>query len=250
MRKTLLAATIAIMAGPALASPCEIQTSHQETMQGIPTHLLTAIARVESGAWDPESRAVRAWPWTVTSSEGDVKYATKLEAIRAVRALRSRGVTNIDVGCMQINLKHHPDAFSNLALAFDPALNVAYGARLLKRHFRVSGDWRMAAALYHSSNPRIYGPYQIKVENAWQQARENSGLAWYTNDINEPRTYARNWVRVTPRAWTGYHYRAPRGIAVAPAYRYDPGRPWTPDREPGWSTGQSWHGYRGSGRFN
>ena len=32
-----------------------------------------------------------------------------------------RGVRLMDVGCMQVNLQMHPDAFPSLDAAFDPA---------------------------------------------------------------------------------------------------------------------------------
>ena len=50
----------------------------------------------------------------------------------AVRAMQANGVRSIDVGCGQINLMYHPDAFPNLELAFDPQANAAYAARFLK----------------------------------------------------------------------------------------------------------------------
>lgn len=91
MKRIILAAAVAIstagFGGYAVADTCENQTAYQERALGIPAHLLTAIARAESGRYDQATGQVRAWPWTVTSPEGDVKYATKWEAIDAVVAL-------------------------------------------------------------------------------------------------------------------------------------------------------------------
>ena len=76
----------------------------------------------ESGRWDAEAQASFAWPWTVTA-EGRGRYLpSKAEALAEVRQLRARGLTNIDVGCMQVNLFYHPDAFDDLNQAFDPDL--------------------------------------------------------------------------------------------------------------------------------
>ena len=169
-----LSALLAFSAVEARADVCENHTARYEAAYGIPAHLLTAVARAESGRADATTGAVRAWPWTVTSPEGDVKYATKWEAISAVRDLQRRGVANIDVGCMQVNLLHHPQAFGSLNLAFDPETNVAYAARLLTEHFARTGDWRMAVAHYHSTTPDLYRPYQARVEDLWQQAREEA----------------------------------------------------------------------------
>ena len=60
---------------------------------------------------------------------------------------------NIDVGCVQVNLMHHPAAFADLGQAFDPSANVAYGAWLLATLRDATGSWERAVALYHSARP-------------------------------------------------------------------------------------------------
>jgi hypothetical protein len=37
--------------------------------------------------------------------------------------MQGEGVRSIDIGCMQINLVHHPDAFGSLEAGFDPITN-------------------------------------------------------------------------------------------------------------------------------
>ena len=76
----------------------------EEKRSGIPNRLLEAIASVESGRWDKKTGANIAWPWTVTSEGSGKFYPSRAAAIRAVNAVQRRGITNIDVGCMQINL--------------------------------------------------------------------------------------------------------------------------------------------------
>ena len=82
------------------------------------------------------------WPWTVNAEGQGAFYDTKAEAVAAVRAMQARGVRSIDVGCGQINLMHHPDAFASLEQAFDPQANAAYAARFLKELSRA--DRRLA----------------------------------------------------------------------------------------------------------
>ncbi len=67
------------------------------------------------------------------------------QAVAAVRAMQARGIQSIDVGCGQINLMHHPDAFASLEQAFDPQANAVYAARFLKELFAQTGDWNKAA---------------------------------------------------------------------------------------------------------
>ena len=54
-----------------------------------------------------------AWPWTVNQAGKSFYLKSKQEAIAKVKELQAQGHTNIDVGCMQINLAYHPDAFEN-----------------------------------------------------------------------------------------------------------------------------------------
>jgi len=101
-------------------------------------------------------------------AEGEGRYFTrKAEAVAEVRALQRRGVTNIDVGCMQINLQHHPDAFANLEEAFDPTANTAYAARFLASLRGSAGSWLRAAAYYHSRTPERAKAYSDKVRRLW-----------------------------------------------------------------------------------
>ena len=75
----------------------------------VPPQLLAAIGRVESGRRDPVTGVWGAWPWTINAEGSGSYFDTKAEAIQAVQALQARGVRSIDVGCMQVNLMHHPD---------------------------------------------------------------------------------------------------------------------------------------------
>lgn len=146
---------------------CAAETAAAERHYGIPQALLHSISIVESGRYDSDRRAVIAWPWTVMA-EGQGRYfPTKAEAIAEVRKLKSRGVQNIDVGCMQVNLRYHPQAFANLDEAFDPAANVGYAGRFLKGLFDATGHWPTAASYYHSQTPSLAAVYRDKLMKVW-----------------------------------------------------------------------------------
>jgi hypothetical protein len=57
---------------------------------------------------------MRPWPWAIDADGVGQFFATKAQAVAAVAALQAQGVHSIDVGCMQVNLMHHPDAFTSL----------------------------------------------------------------------------------------------------------------------------------------
>ncbi len=159
------------LALPARAEPgllCRAAIQGAERAAGLPPHLLMAIARVESGRRDPETGAFHPWPWTINAEGRGQFFPTKAAAIAEVQALQARGVRSIDVGCMQINLRHHPDAFANLDAAFDPATNARYAARFLTELNATRNDWQAAAAAYHSKTPEFAEAYRTRVLAAWQ----------------------------------------------------------------------------------
>jgi len=174
---TFLCAALALLgaAKPALALEdaliCGQETARQEKQQAIPDRLLHAISLVESGRWDADHKATLAWPWTVMA-EGEGRFLPSKEAaVAEVRKLQARGVRNIDVGCMQINLLAHPDAFANLEEAFEPRANVGYAAHFLNDLYATDRNWGQAGAHYHSQTPEEAAPYKAKLMSVWDKAR-------------------------------------------------------------------------------
>jgi hypothetical protein len=144
---------------------CRNAIAAAETARHVPDAFLSAIAKVESGRLI--AGMVVPWPWTINAEGAGSFFATKDDAIAAVQALQARGVRSIDVGCMQVNLLQHPDAFRALDQAFDPTANAQYAAALLVSLFGQMGSWPLAAAAYHSQTPTIGAAYQKQVLAAW-----------------------------------------------------------------------------------
>ena len=152
---------------PAPSALCRAAILQAERGGHVPDRLLDAIAVVESGKRDPVSGAVYPWPWTINAEGVGHWYDSKAEAIAAVQALQARGVRSIDVGCMQVNLSFHPEAFASLDMAFDPMTNAAYGARFLQQLYNQTNAWPLAVAAYHSFTPDLGAEYARKVLAAW-----------------------------------------------------------------------------------
>jgi len=153
------------------ASPslfCEVAIAGAERSAGLPARMMTAIALTESGRLDAASGRIRPWPWTINAEGTGQYFATREQAIAAVRALRAAGVRSIDVGCMQVNLMHHPNAFASIEDAFDPAVNAAYAARFLTALFTTHGHWHKAIGAYHSLTPARGNAYLDLVLARWQ----------------------------------------------------------------------------------
>ena len=154
-----------------------------------PAKLLGAIASIESGRPDPESGRILPWAWTINAEGISHFYESKAEVVAAVQGLLASGVRSIDVGCMQINLLHHPDAFPSLDIAFDPQANVAYGARFLVQLYRKTTSWTDATAAYHSQTPEIGADYERRVMAAWPLAPRYAMVARPRPDFRVSNAY-------------------------------------------------------------
>lgn len=145
---------------------CRSAIAAAERMFGIPDRLMQAIGIVESGRND-ERGGVTAWPWTINVGGVGYVFETKQEAIAAVAAHQAQGARSIDVGCMQINLMHHGNAFGSIEQAFDPGSNARYAAQFLQKLLGQTGSWPRAAAGFHSLTPDVGADYGRKVLAVW-----------------------------------------------------------------------------------
>lgn len=168
-----LVATLSLGIAPSASQPledrqaCEAAIAAQQAGSGLPPGLLLAIARVESGRWDPALQRSAPWPWAFNAEGAGQLAASREDAVARVRRLLARGVQSVDVGCMQINLRHHPQAFATLEEAFDPQRNVAHAIRFLRELHQRHGDWTAAVMRYHSGTPQRGEAYARRVNLAW-----------------------------------------------------------------------------------
>lgn len=132
-----------------------------ETRSKMPSKLLHAVAFVESGRIVNKRKTL--WPWTINVQGKGYMFNTKKEAIDAIQRFQAQGIRSIDVGIMQINLRHHPHAFPSLEHALDPACNIAYGAQFLTDLYKKYGSWHDAVRYYHSSNATMNRHYLARV---------------------------------------------------------------------------------------
>ncbi len=147
----------------------------------IPVHLLAAIASAESGRWHEGLGMPLPWPWTINAAGKGYYFNSKAEAIAKAQSLMAQGIKSMDVGCMQVNLKHHHKAFANLNEAFDPLTNVAYAAKFLRTNYDDLGDWVRAAAAYHSRTPNLGSKYLKRIEVTWNRIVERVRMAQAKN---------------------------------------------------------------------
>ena len=152
-------------AGP--AETCLTAADAAEHRWGLPANLLRAIGEVETGRADQVTGRVQPWPWSANAAGAPYIFASAGEADAVVGFLRERGIASIDVGCFQVNLRHHPAAFASVAQGFDPDANADYAGRFLRSLFERSGSWWWAIRAYHSANPALGDDYRFRVLRAW-----------------------------------------------------------------------------------
>ena len=155
---------------------CQTAIQAAERQARLPPLLLQSIALVESGRPDPSTRRVLPWPWTINVAGTGYFYASSEEAVLAVQAFQAKGIRSIDVGCTQVNLFYHPNAFTSLESAFDPRSNANYAARFLKSLYASLGNWPLAAAAYHSQTVELGHAYALKVMAIWPNAARYGAL--------------------------------------------------------------------------
>lgn len=156
------------------AGDCAAEVAAAEARHHLPAGLLTAMALVESGRAGPDG-TVTPWAWTLRA-EGEGRYfETTEDAQREARKRLAAGDALIDVGCLQIDLYHHPDAFPDLAAAFDPRRNSDYAAEYLAKLAQARGSWLEAVAAYNAGRPADGIDYLSRVLYLWRGTKLVAG---------------------------------------------------------------------------
>lgn len=227
------ALAIAQEAQPSPGTPvvdCRSAALAFEQSAKLPSGLLLAIGQVESGRADQMTGRLDPWPWT-TNQAGEGRYfASSEQAITWVAAMQATGSRSIDVGCFQVNLQYHPNAFASLAEAFDPAANAKYAASFLNQLHDRSGSWPEAIALYHSADPFEGQRYSRQVIEAWNTGGKLAGTQFPTHVRSEDAVVVRlsamaSAVRVVVPSWA-----AVRSVSLTTDQRPGLPRVITPSR--------------------
>ena len=155
---------------------CEYLAKDAEKKYGLPENILLSISRVESG-YQKVDGVIRAWPWTLNAGGDSAYFQTKEDALRSLEDRIKKGVTNIDIGCMQLNFRWHKDFFNNLSDMINPIENVDYAARFLKKLHQRHRSWEKAVKFYHSSKSKFNVKYYRKVKAVWKKENNESSLA-------------------------------------------------------------------------
>ena len=210
---TALAQSPNSAADPTLQCRAAIARAEQEAQ--IPAGLLQAIGRVESGRRNPETGTTGPWPWTINAEGRGHFFPDRAAAIAAVRELQGRGVRIIDVGCMQVNLHHHPRAFASLEEAFEPVSNARYAAQFLTQLHVARNDWMTAAGHYHSHTPELAQAYRARVQTAWTNPQGTNPQGTNPQGTGTPARQAEDRALAGTRFPNQVAMAAPTGLSLS-----------------------------------
>lgn len=143
---------------------CSTLSRMIEIEEGLPPLLLSAITFIESSDM----------PWVIGVKGVSYRFYTKEAAIKKTQELLSQGVTNLDVGCMQVNHYFHNKKFKSLDDMFHPVHNIRYAARLIKSLHDETNSWEKAIAYYNSRDLRYSHKYREKVTAEWDKQKLRS----------------------------------------------------------------------------
>lgn len=126
------------------------QIAHEER---IPVKLLKSVAYVESGFH----------PWTLNVEGKSYFFSTRKAAEQHLEKVVKKGVTNVDIGCTQINWRWHGKQFGSPQDLLSPEISLRYAARLLRHHSIRTRSWMKAALLYHSADKMRQSVYRKRL---------------------------------------------------------------------------------------
>jgi hypothetical protein len=172
-------------AGTDASALCDRAASMAAGAHGIPDNVMHALTRAETGR--RVDGRFGPWPWTLNVAGTGVWFDTRAGAEAAIAAQLAAGTTNFDIGCFQINLRWHGEAFSDPADILDPVRNADYAARFLRTLAEESGDWETAIGHYHSRTAPLAERYRTRVA----AIRSGLGDAPAPPDTNDPRAPSR-----------------------------------------------------------
>ncbi|WP_236024678.1 lytic transglycosylase domain-containing protein [Arenibaculum pallidiluteum] len=201
-----------------------------EREAGIADRRLLAMGFTEAGRALPDG-LFTVWPWTVTAEGKGRFFPDRPSAVAHVQNLLASGVRSVDVGCLQVNLRWHPDAFPDIETAFDPAANARYAARYLTAlRGGAAGDLGAAIGRYHSAQSERQDAYRARVQGnmRWVSAAEDYVQALAALPARHNPGQGRGPAPAEPWALGRGHPDRGRLVFLAGIYANGPARPLLP----------------------
>lgn len=192
--------SIATLAESSDSDVCDQSIEHVAASSFVPRAVIFKIARLETGR-RVDGRIV-SWPWSLNNGGKAYYLKDSATALRTLAKLMAEGEKNIDVGCMQLNIRWHSEFFNSLEQMMNPLHNVRYAARYLETLYKETGSWEKAVRYYHSRNTKFNDLYYAKFRKM-KLPSTSQMLASSQLSKELPSFQNLNAVYVKPLFWTG-----------------------------------------------
>lgn len=171
-RICMIAAVCSQLSFAVIASPsqlCDQAARYAANEIGVPLSILRALTLAETGRRPSRNEIFGPWPWSVHAGGQGYWFADETSAIRFVNQKIDDGLSNIDVGCFQLNVHWHAKGFRDIAAMMSPKENALYAARFVNSLYEETGDWRRAVGHYHSRTQSKAEGYVARLETLYYQ---------------------------------------------------------------------------------
>ena len=165
----------------------------------VPRDIIYKVARLESGR-NVGGRYV-SWPWSLNNGGEGHFFNDSSTALSELSKFRAQGRTNIDVGCMQLNIRWHAEFFDSEEQMMNPLDNVRYAARYLEQLYKETGSWETAVKFYHSRNAKFNTVYFAKYKKI-KPPNTSQMLASSPPSQTMPLVQNANSSQIFPLFWT------------------------------------------------
>lgn len=148
-------------------APCLGELQAISTDTGVPESVLDTLSQLMSGKEGNPDSAQIAWPWVISLDGQRQWFATRAEALSALKTAWSDNSTSLKAGCMMIDVARHRAAFETLDDFLSADQNMLYAARLLAEIHKESDSWIEAAGTFYSRVVAQKRSFQARFATAW-----------------------------------------------------------------------------------
>lgn len=143
-----------------VSETCDRAAATASQEYDIPLSVLRAVTRTETGR--TKDGNLEPWPWALNASGQGFWFESKSSAVNDAQRRIDSGLTNVDIGCFQLNYRWHGHAFASISEMFDPQKNARYAAQFLTDLYAEKGNWLRAVGAYHSRTQEHAARYKRK----------------------------------------------------------------------------------------
>ena len=119
--------------------------------RGLDPYILYAVALVESAK--VSKRIAKPWPWALNRQGRPLAPASQIDARGILYDTLARGIRNIDVGLMQVNIRWQGHRVRQPEDLLDPETNLRVGADVLAEAIgSAPGDLALGVGRYHAGS--------------------------------------------------------------------------------------------------